>query len=45
MLEFAEALERSTEIHANRHLLLGNGFSIACARIALPTGGCWMKRI
>jgi len=30
VLSFAEALERSAEIHANRHLLLGNGFSIAC---------------
>jgi hypothetical protein len=30
VLSFAQALERSAEIHANRHLLLGNGFSIAC---------------
>jgi hypothetical protein len=30
VLSFAEALERSAEIHVNRHLLLGNGFSIAC---------------
>jgi hypothetical protein len=30
MLDFGEALDCSAEIHANRHLLLGNGFSIAC---------------
>lgn len=30
VLTFADALVRSEEIHANRHLLLGNGFSIAC---------------
>ncbi len=30
-LSFAEALERSSEVHAKlRHVLLGNGFSIAC---------------
>lgn len=30
MLDFDEALECAAGIHANRHLLLGNGFSIAC---------------
>lgn len=30
MLTFEEALARSHEIHKKRHLLLGNGFSIAC---------------
>jgi hypothetical protein len=30
MLSFAEALERASEIHKKRHVLLGNGFSIAC---------------
>lgn len=30
VLSFEEALQRSGEIHNNRHLLLGNGFSIAC---------------
>jgi Domain of unknown function (DUF4917) len=30
VLDFADALARSTEIHKKRHLLLGNGFSIAC---------------
>jgi hypothetical protein len=30
VLSFVEALARSQEIHKKRHLLLGNGFSIAC---------------
>jgi hypothetical protein len=30
VLSFEEALARSREIHKKRHLLLGNGFSIAC---------------
>lgn len=30
MLTFEEALDRSAEIHKKRHVLLGNGFSIAC---------------
>ncbi len=30
MLDFAGALTRSAELHNKRHLLLGNGFSIAC---------------
>jgi Domain of unknown function (DUF4917) len=30
ILTFSEALERSVEIDHRRHLLLGNGFSIAC---------------
>jgi hypothetical protein len=30
MLSFDQALQRSTEIHHKRHVLLGNGFSIAC---------------
>jgi len=30
MLTFEEALARSAEIHNKRHVLLGNGFSIAC---------------
>jgi hypothetical protein len=30
LLSFVEALARSQEIHKKRHLLLGNGFSIAC---------------
>lgn len=30
MFDFSEALARAAEIHNKRHLLLGNGFSIAC---------------
>lgn len=30
MLSFAQALERSEEVTGKRHLLLGNGFSMAC---------------
>ena len=30
MLSFEEAIEASMEVGGNRHLLLGNGFSIAC---------------
>lgn len=30
VLSFDQALKRSTEIHHKRHVLLGNGFSIAC---------------
>lgn len=30
MQTFGQALERATQIHKKRHLLLGNGFSIAC---------------
>jgi hypothetical protein len=30
IVTFGEALEASTEVGGNRHLLLGNGFSIAC---------------
>lgn len=30
MLSFDEALDRAGEIHKKRHVLLGNGFSIAC---------------
>jgi hypothetical protein len=30
LLDFASALAKSSEIHDKRHLLLGNGFSIAC---------------
>ena len=30
MLSFPQALERSAEVKGKRHLLLGNGFSIAC---------------
>jgi hypothetical protein len=30
MLTFEEALDRAQKIHRKRHLLLGNGFSIAC---------------
>jgi hypothetical protein len=30
VLSFEDALEAAAEVHANSHLLLGNGFSIAC---------------
>jgi len=30
ILDFSEAIERSSEMGQQRHLLLGNGFSIAC---------------
>jgi|SRR5215213_3220197 len=30
VLSFEDALQAGAKVHANRHLLLGNGFSIAC---------------
>ena len=30
VLSFEDALKAAAKVHANRHLLLGNGFSIAC---------------
>jgi hypothetical protein len=38
MLSFEEALEASTEVGGNRHLLLGNGFSISCRKDAFSYG-------
>lgn len=38
MLTFEEAIEASKEVRGNRHLLLGNGFSIACRPDAFAYG-------